>query len=146
MKDAHKTHRRFGEKKRWKKLKKTDPIQKKASEVPDLIHLVDSRGTAIPKPKYTVLPVLRQLDIQPGRKLIGENTYLSALKQMSPMSISRRCQADQSQYSRQAGLDQPSLDRRRPSYCCAILTWQTDFLQVVAALRLEAPPPPAPSH
>ncbi len=63
MKDAHRTHRRFGEKKRWKELKKTDPMQKKTREVPDLIHLVDSWGRVIPKPIYTVLPASCQLGL-----------------------------------------------------------------------------------
>ena len=48
--EAQRTHRRLGEKYRWKRLNKKDPTQKHAREVPDLIHLVDSLGAASPSP------------------------------------------------------------------------------------------------
>lgn len=35
-KEAHKTQRRLGEKKRWKRAKKNEPTQKDSSEMPDL--------------------------------------------------------------------------------------------------------------
>src|SRR4051812_10102834 len=55
-KDAHSTQRRFGEKKRWNRLKTKDPAQNEASDVPDLIQRVDSVGCARPRPMYTVFP------------------------------------------------------------------------------------------
>jgi hypothetical protein len=48
--EAQSTHRRFGEKYRWKRLKRKEPRQKQPSEVLDLIHRVDSRGAARPRP------------------------------------------------------------------------------------------------
>lgn len=42
--------RRLGLKCRWKRLKKKDPMQKKASEVPDLIQRLLSLGAARPRP------------------------------------------------------------------------------------------------
>lgn len=57
--DAHSTHRRFGENRRWNELKNTEPTQKHPSDVPDLIHRVDSYGAARPSPKYTVFPEFR---------------------------------------------------------------------------------------
>jgi hypothetical protein len=40
----------LGPKKRWKRLKKKEPMQKKPSEVRDLIQRVDSDGAARPRP------------------------------------------------------------------------------------------------
>src|SRR4051812_30432755 len=55
-KDAHRTQRRFGEKKRWNLLNTNEPAQNEKSEVPDLIQRVDSCGCARPRPIYTVFP------------------------------------------------------------------------------------------
>src|SRR5690349_12970021 len=41
VKEAQRTHRRLGEKKRWNRLKMKDPTQKDMRDVPDLIHRVD---------------------------------------------------------------------------------------------------------
>lgn len=50
VKEAISVARFLGEKCRWKRLKKKDPMQKKPSDVPDLIHLVLSLGAARPRP------------------------------------------------------------------------------------------------
>lgn len=35
-KETHRTQRRLGEKKRWKRAKKKEPMQKESREMPDL--------------------------------------------------------------------------------------------------------------
>lgn len=50
VKEATSVARFLGEKCRWNRLKKKDPMQKKPSDVPDLIHLVPSVGAARPRP------------------------------------------------------------------------------------------------
>jgi len=46
----HSTHRRLGEKYRWKRLKQKEPMQKEMRETPDLIQRFDSVGAAKPRP------------------------------------------------------------------------------------------------
>lgn len=55
-KEAHRTQRLEGVKKRWKRLKKKEPMQNEIRETPDLIHRFDSDGAASPSPMYTVFP------------------------------------------------------------------------------------------
>ena len=48
--DAQRTQRRQGMKKRWKRLKQKDPMQKDMRATPDLIQRCDSLGAAKPSP------------------------------------------------------------------------------------------------
>lgn len=49
-KEAMRVARRLGEKWRWKRLKKKEPMQKQPREVPDLIQRVLCVGAARPRP------------------------------------------------------------------------------------------------
>jgi hypothetical protein len=50
VKEAMRVARFFGPRRRWKRLKKKEPMQKKPREVPDLIQRVLSVGAARPRP------------------------------------------------------------------------------------------------
>ena len=50
MKETQSTQRRLGVKRRWKRLKMKEPMQKAMRDTPDLIQRLDSWGAARPRP------------------------------------------------------------------------------------------------
>lgn len=50
VKEAQSTQRRLGVKRRWKRLKKKEPMQKERRETLDFIHRFEARGAERPRP------------------------------------------------------------------------------------------------